>query len=112
MGDQLSINVRLVQLIISGGMNKTPLIKVSLYKVRGMRDGYILINRHELGGRSTVHKRPIGSTNNQWNKTPLIKVSLYKVRGMRDGYILINRHVTCNCDCYFRGIMVEMACIY
>ncbi|TNP16735.1 hypothetical protein FHY73_20120 [Bacillus tropicus] len=66
MGDQLSINVRLVQLIISGGMNKTP----------------------------------------------LIKVSLYKVRGMRDGYILINRHVTCNCDCYFRGIMVEMACIY
>ena len=27
-------------------MNKTPLIKVSLYKVRGMGDGYILINRH------------------------------------------------------------------
>ncbi len=33
----------------------------------------------DLGGGSTAHKSPIGSTNNQWGmkKTPLIKVSLY-----------------------------------
>ncbi|OTZ55329.1 hypothetical protein COI79_00645 [Bacillus thuringiensis] len=31
MGDQLSVKARLVQLIISGGWKKTPLIKVSLY---------------------------------------------------------------------------------
>nr|WP_100240256.1 hypothetical protein [Bacillus thuringiensis] len=32
-----------------------------------------------LGGGSTAHKSPIGSTNNQWgmNKNLLIKVSLY-----------------------------------
>ncbi|OTW69570.1 hypothetical protein BK727_26275 [Bacillus thuringiensis serovar roskildiensis] len=32
-----------------------------------------------LGGGSTAHKSPIGSTNNQrgMKKTPLIKVSLY-----------------------------------
>ena len=33
----------------------------------------------KLGGGSTAHKSPIGSTNNQWwmKETPLIKVSLY-----------------------------------
>ncbi|MDR4257999.1 hypothetical protein FO501_05855 [Bacillus pacificus] len=32
----------------------------------------------KIGGGSTAHKSPIGSTNNQWDEhPPLIKVSLY-----------------------------------
>ncbi|MFC9563682.1 hypothetical protein ACFTR8_09050 [Bacillus cereus] len=43
MGDKLSVNARLVQLIISGDEQKSPLIKVSLYAeiVKKMLKNYI-----------------------------------------------------------------------